>query len=198
MASYNLGQVAIVDKGAYSSSANYDVLNQVSAHGGSFICVQNCSNIEPTVTTGWQNYWHPTAVGIKNVSVAANSSNKVVVTINLSDGTQYVSSPLEITAIATGAVGTTQLATNAVETEKVKDGAITENKLGSQAVNLTSKVKDKLPIKNGGTNANTAADARTNLGVTEKGKIEIGGTVYTIRKGAYSSGAAGYLTLSTS
>lgn len=188
MASYNLGQVAIVDKGAYSSSANYDVLNQVSAHGGSFICIQNCSNIEPTVTTGWQNYWHPTAVGIKNVSVAANSSNKVVVTINLSDGTQYVSSPLEITAIATGAVGTTQLA----------DSSVTEVKIGSQAVNLATKVKGKLPIANGGTNATTAEDARTNLGVTEKGKVEIGGTVYTIRTGAYSSGAAGYLTLSTS
>lgn len=54
-----------------------------------------------------------------------------------------------------------------------------------------------LSIERGGTGATTAAEARTNFGVTEAGKLKIGSTEYTVRVGEFSEGAAGEIRFST-
>ena len=54
-----------------------------------------------------------------------------------------------------------------------------------------------VPVANGGTYANNAADARTNLSVDEAGKVTISGTEYTLQLGSYSAGAAGTIRFST-
>jgi len=51
---------------------------------------------------------------------------------------------------------------------QVKDLGITGTKLANGSVDLTTKVTGTLPIANGGTNASTAAGARSNLGATGK------------------------------
>lgn len=151
MAQYPLGKVAITNKGAWSSSTNYTVLDTVTRHGGSFMCIQNNSNKEPGVASGWQSYWIAMTLGIKAVAVQALSEDSVKIVITFSDATTYTSGEIQVTSIADGAVGTSQLA--------------------SQAVDLTSKVKNVLPVANGGTGASNAASARTNLNAQEKHSI---------------------------
>lgn len=83
---YNLGQVAIVNKGAYSSSTNYYPLNTVTNRGGTFMCKAACSNVQPGVTSGWRNYWVPTALGIYQTNVTADGDT-ITMTFTFSDGT---------------------------------------------------------------------------------------------------------------
>ena len=42
MATINLGQAAIVSKGAYSAAASYAPLNLVTHNGGSYLCKRGC------------------------------------------------------------------------------------------------------------------------------------------------------------
>ena len=86
MASYVLGKVAIVNKGNYVSTATYVPLNTVYHRAGTFMCIASCSNVEPGVTTGWNNYWVPTALGIYSTS-ASISGETVTLTFTCSDGT---------------------------------------------------------------------------------------------------------------
>lgn len=91
---YNLGQVAIIHKGDYSASVQYAPLNTVSHRAGSFMCISSCINVEPGVTSGWDTYWVPTALGIYSTNVQA-VGDLVTVTFTFSDGTtashQYIS-----------------------------------------------------------------------------------------------------------
>ena len=124
--------------------------------------------------------------------------------------------------LPTGAVGADQIVNGSVGTAKLANGAATVQKGGTGKQTLTSNAVitgngtnavnevstangalyatgsgnapqfGTLPIAQGGTGATTAANARANLSVDEKGKITISGTVYTVRTG--TAGADGYLT----
>lgn len=125
MATYPLGQVAIISKGAYGSSMSYVPLNMVTHRGGSYLCTAPCTNIEPGVNDHWQNYWVNASVGIRSVAIA-NSSGTITVTITYSDGTTY-STSYSATAIGTGAVGTDQIAAGAVVAEKFGSDILPSN-----------------------------------------------------------------------
>ena len=53
MATVNLGQAAIVSKGAYSAAASYAPLNLVTHNGGSYLCKRGCSHLQPGVSFPW-------------------------------------------------------------------------------------------------------------------------------------------------
>jgi hypothetical protein len=57
---------------------------------------------------------------------------------------------------------------------RLKDLGVTNAKIANATIDLTAKVTGVLPIANGGTNANTAAGARTSLGVPGKYAVTIG------------------------
>ena len=92
---YTLGQVAIISKGEYSPTATYSPLNTVKHRAGSFMCISECSGVEPGVSQGWSTYWVPTAVGIYATNVSAQG-DLITVTFTFSDGStashQYTSS----------------------------------------------------------------------------------------------------------
>lgn len=141
MASYTLGQAAIVNKGAWSSSVNYVLLNTVTHNGGSFMAIAPNSNVEPGVTTGWASSWVPMAKGIKTVAVTAVDASTAQVTITFSDGTTAVGGTYNTATVAAGSIGATELATDAVETAKIKNGAVTAAKLGSDILPVNVGIK---------------------------------------------------------
>lgn len=153
---YNLGQVAIVNKGTYSSSVTYKQLNTVSHRGGTFMCIQDCSNIQPGVTSNWRNYWVQTAVGVYTASVTATGAN-VTITYTMSDGTTI---PLTYpaTAIAAGTITNAMLG----EVISVANGGTGGNTAESALTSLG--IPTPFSVANGGTGANNAESARSNLG----------------------------------
>ena len=141
MAVYNLGQAAIVSKGAYNANTSYKVLNTVTNLGGFYMCIAPCAGVEPGVTSGWQSYWVATARGINGMSITANGGVATVV-ITFSDGSQYTGT-YNTDAIGPGAVGTTELASRSVTGAKVALGTIKEENLDTstldyETVNLAS------------------------------------------------------------
>lgn len=149
MARYNLGQVAIVNKGAWSASANYALLNTVTHNGGSFMAIAASANIEPGVTASWETYWVPMAKGIKTVAVTALSASTAQVTITLSDGTSIVGGTYNTATVADGSIGSAQIAPLGVATENVANGAITGEKLASTVLpaNVGFKFGTAVPTK---------------------------------------------------
>lgn len=96
--------------------------------------------------------------------------------------------------LGAGAVATDKLANNSVTADKLASGSVTNAKIATMSAN---KLTGQTAVANGGTGGSTAATARTNLDVSQAGKIKVGDTTYTVRSGSYASGAEGYLTLST-
>ena len=141
MASYILGQAAIVNKGAWSSANTYAILNTVTHNGGSFMAIAANSNVEPGVTAGWATSWVPMAKGIKTVAVTALDASTAQVTITLSDGTSIVGGTYNTAAVGAGSIGATELATDAVETAKIKNGQVTAAKLGSDILPANVGIK---------------------------------------------------------
>lgn len=90
MATVNLGQAAIVSKGAYSAAASYAPLNLVTHNGGSYLCKRGCSNIEPGVSPTWQTYWVAATVGIRSFAKTGETANGMEYTATLSDNSTYV------------------------------------------------------------------------------------------------------------
>lgn len=118
-----------------------------------------------------------TKANVAGAAVTAdNIESKTITNAEIADNT------IGAGQIANGAIGTDQLA-----------GNIPNSKLAD--IVLTSAVTGVLPVANGGTGASTASGARTNLSVTEQGKLKIGGTEYTLR--VDTSGASGYITFVT-
>lgn len=128
---YNLGQAAIVSKGAWSSGTTYELLNTVSHNGGSFMAITQNSGVEPGVTAGWASSWVSMSLGIKTIDIVAESTSQAHAVITLSDGTTVTGSTFNTAAIAAGAVGTTELANSGVTTAKLANGSVTAAKLGT-------------------------------------------------------------------
>ena len=113
--SITLGKVSIAPKGAYAAGTSYTVLDMVSNAGGSFLCIQNSTGIEPGVTSGWENYWMSASNGIESISITSPALGKASITITLSDGSQ-TSTTIDTAAIGTGAVTKEMLADGATYT----------------------------------------------------------------------------------
>lgn len=147
MATYTLGQAAIVNMGTWNGSTSYVPLNFVAANGGSFLCKANAANIQPGVTSGWQNYWVSCGVGIKSIAISSPTTGMATVTVTLSDGSSS-SFSFSTTAIADGAVSTAKLA----------DGAVTPAKTtGIQPEHVTATVT--LPVSGWSGNTQTVSVA---------------------------------------
>ena len=131
MASYNLGQVAIVSKGAWSSGASYVALNTVTHNGGSFMAIAPSSNVEPGVATGWQSYWVATSVGIKTITVTALSTTTAQIDVTFTDGTTYTSA----------AFSTAGVPDDSVTTGKIVNGNVTAAKLASDILPANVGIK---------------------------------------------------------
>ena len=109
MATFNLGQVAIVPRGNYNSGTAYNKLDAVTYQGGTFLCLQAATGQAPTNTT----YWTPMALGIKAVAATVSGTN-ISFTLTLADNTTVTTTPQAITqtTVADHAIGAQQLATN--------------------------------------------------------------------------------------
>ena len=176
MATYTLGQAAIVNRGAYSSTATYKLLNTVSHRGGTFMCIAECSNIQPGVSTNWRNYWVQTAIGVYSGAVTASGAN-VTVTFTMSDGSTI---PLTwaATAIASNTITNSMLA-EAINIAHGGTGATTVEGARS-ALGLSLP----LAVTSGGTGAEDADGARGNLNAQEQAStyqvsLTGGGTSWT-------------------
>lgn len=110
MASYTLGQAAYVNKGTYSSTAQYTALNTVYHNGGTWVALQNVSGVEPGTDS---TKWLCITQGIRSLTFAAGASGYMTVTLVLTDGTSSTAN------IPVGAIG---------------DGTITVDKLASSFV----------------------------------------------------------------
>lgn len=131
MATYNLGQVAVINKGAWASGTAYAPLNTVTHNGGSFMAIAANTNKEPGVASGWATYWVTMAKGIKTVVIAATDATHAQATVTFSDGTT-----------STGAAfATSGVADNSVTTAKIVNGNVTADKLGSDIVPANVGIK---------------------------------------------------------
>lgn len=161
MAQIPLGQAAIVSKGAWSSSAQYAVLNTVTHNGGSFMAITANSNVEPGVTSGWASSWVATAKGVKTVTIEAVTTTTARAVVTFSDGTTATGDAFNTSGIpnnsivtamvqdrqitgtkmalgtiqqenmADDSVGTDQIINDSITTDKYADGSVTGEKLAS-------------------------------------------------------------------
>lgn len=152
MATINLGQAAIVSKGAYSAAASYAPLNLVTHNGGSYLCKRGCSNIEPGVSPTWQTYWVAATVGIRSFAKTGETADGMEYTATLSDNSTYVfvvktavDYPISVANGGTGAttaeaarenLGALSNANGAVQTANIGDGVVTRAKMAQDAVAL--------------------------------------------------------------
>lgn len=149
MATINLGQAAIVSKGAYSAAASYAPLNLVTHNGGSYLCKRGCSNIEPGVSPTWQTYWVAATVGIRSFAKTGETADGMEYTATLSDNSTYVfvvktavDYPISVANGGTGAttaaealanLGALSNANGAVGTANLADEAVGVAKLTNEA-----------------------------------------------------------------
>ena len=134
MAQISLGQVAIVSKGAWSSSAQYAVLNTVTHNGGSFMAIAANSNVEPGVTTGWASSWVATAKGVKTVTIEAVTTTTARAVVTYSDGTT-----------TTGATfNTSGIPNNSITTAMIQEGQVTGAKIASDTIQESNMADDSV------------------------------------------------------
>lgn len=143
---------------------------------------------EAVVTTAIRDLAVNTDKIANNAITTAKIANGAITTDKIADGA------VTAAKLGAGVVGTNTISSGAINTDKIANNAITDNKIVTMSA---SKLTGQTALANGGTGANDAVNARTNLAVTEQGKLKIGDTVYTVRTGEYSEGADGYLTFST-
>ena len=131
MATYNLGQVAIVSKGAWSSSVSYATLNTVTHNGGSFMAIAPNSNKEPGVASGWATYWVAMSRGIQTVNIVGDTATTAHAVFTLSDGTTVTGSTFSTSGVPD----------NSVTTAKIVDGNVTAAKLASDILPINVGIK---------------------------------------------------------
>lgn len=129
---FNLGQVAIVSMGEYSSSTTYQPLQVVSHNSGSYLCIKaNTTGKEPGVTSGWKTYWQSMGLGVKSLNITSNSDWTLTFTVTYSDNTT-----------STFTVNLSPVPTKGITTAMLADGAVTAAKIASSvtysAVGLNS------------------------------------------------------------
>ena len=150
MATYELGQAAIVNKGAWSASVSYVLLNTVTHNGGSFMAIAANSAIEPGVTSGWSSYWVPMAKGIKTVDIVADSTSTAHAVFTMSDGSTITGTTFATSPVADGSI----------TDEKIASAGI--SKIANASVGAAQLKTDILPInvgiKHGNHNPPTTAD----------------------------------------
>lgn len=153
MASYELGQAAIVNKGAWSSSVSYVLLNTVTHNGGSFMCISDNSNKEPGVAADWATYWVNTAKGIKTVDIVADSTSTAHAVFTMSDGTTITGTTFNTSPVADGSItdakivstGISKIATDSVGAAQLKSDILPINvgiKHGNHNPPTTSDISD--------------------------------------------------------
>jgi hypothetical protein len=131
MAQITLGQVSIINKGAWSSSTTYSILDMVQNRGGSFLCIKSHKGSQPGVASTWTTNWVSAAKGITSIT-SASSDSTVTLTITFSDGTSTTVS--YSSSVGEGSIGSAQLASNAVTTAKINGQAVTTAKIADGAV----------------------------------------------------------------
>lgn len=150
MADYELGQAAIVNKGAWNSSASYVVLNTVTHNGGSFMAISANSAIEPGVTSGWSSYWVPMAKGIKTVNIVADTTSTAHAVFTMSDGSTITGTVFATSPVADGSITDAKIASAGI------------SKIANASVGAAQLKTDILPInvgiKHGNHNPPTTSD----------------------------------------
>lgn len=150
MSTYNLGKVCLTPRGSYLSSVQYEKLDTVVCAGGSFICLQPCSGINPVTDPQRATYWSCCAAGIAEVN-AEYADGRVLLTILLTDGSDCsLSYPV------------TELPDLSVTSQKLASGAVTTLKIASGAV-TAAKLSGPVPPEKGGTGASDGAEGLKNL-----------------------------------
>ena len=120
MATYNLGQVAIINKGAWSSGTNYAPLNTVTHNGGSFMAISANSNVEPGVTSGWISSWVAMSRGIKSIDIVGVTTTTARAQIVLSDGSTVIGTTFSTSGVPDNSVTTAKIVNNNVTGVKLK------------------------------------------------------------------------------
>ena len=148
MATVNLGQAAIVSKGAYSAAASYAPLNLVTHNGGSYLCKRGCSNIEPGVSPTWQTYWVAATVGIRSFAKTGETADGMEYTATLSDNSTYVfvvktavDYPISVANGGTGAT-TAEAARENLGALSNANGAVGTANLADKAVGIAQLTND--------------------------------------------------------
>ena len=148
MATINLGQAAIVSKGAYSAAASYAPLNLVTHNGGSYLCKRGCSNIEPGVSSTWQTYWVAATVGIRSFAKTGETADGMEYTATLSDNSTYVfvvktavDYPISVANGGTGATTAAEALANLGALSNA-NGAVGTANLADKAVGVAQLTND--------------------------------------------------------
>lgn len=148
MATINLGQAAIVSKGAYSAAASYAPLNLVTHNGGSYLCKRGCSNIEPGVSPTWQTYWVAATVGIRSFAKTGETADGMEYTATLSDNSTYVfvvktavDYPISVANGGTGATTAAEALANLGALSNA-NGAVGTANLADKAVGVAQLTND--------------------------------------------------------
>jgi hypothetical protein len=150
MASYELGQAAIVNKGAWSSAASYVVLNTVTHNGGSFMAIAANSSKEPGVSSDWATYWVNMAKGIKTVDIVADSTSTAHAVFTMSDGTTITGTTFTTSPVADGSITDAKIVSTGIS--RIANGAVTAAMLGSDILPIN------VGIKHGDHNPPTTSD----------------------------------------
>lgn len=153
MPTYNLGQVAVINKGAWASGTTYAPLNTVTHNGGSFMAIATNVAKEPGVASGWATYWVAMAKGINSIVIAATDSTHAQATVTFSDGTTYTG-----TAFATSGV-----ADNSITTAKIVNGNVTAAKLGADILPSNVGIKMGTATPTAGTGSNQISPGQVYL-----------------------------------
>ena len=150
MASYELGQAAIVNKGAWSSATSYVLLNTVTHNGGSFMCIAANTNKEPGVASGWATYWVNMAKGIKTVNIVADNTSTAHAVFTMSDGTTITGTTFTTSPVADGSITDAKIVSTGIS--RIANGAVTAAMLGSDILPAN------VGIKHGNHNPPTTSD----------------------------------------